>query len=253
MDSQRWQSRQTQETPQWSGGRRLRHESRAGASHKQFLRRLMECGGFSTEREAEDAAVGVLCALEQRLSYDQAQKLLTQLPSKLRQLMARCERHEGLLPRDIRRGLFLQIVAEHTLSPRDPLEATESVFEALALHVSPGEIRKVIQQLPGDLRELWPGWARAAEEPHVPRPSALVESESHESAHTVVHDFFRLTRGAQFGVIRTILPRVLAELEEHERQGFLRDLGIELDLALHGRPVYELRSSPDAAPDSARA
>lgn len=266
MESRREPSRQAQQrqlepelASQIQSWSRSRHEARAATSHREFLRRLMVCGGFSSEREAEDAAIGVLCALEQRLSYDHTRKLLTQLPSKLRLLMARCKRHEGLLPRDIHRSLFLQIVAEHAFSPRDPLEATEVVFEALAQHVSAGEIRDLIQQLPGDLRELWPDWARGAEPSHAPRPTAparqprrAAQPEPPESAQAVVHSFLRLTPGAQFGVIRTILPRALAGLSERERLGFLRDLGIELELARYGGPASELRSGLDEAPESPR-
>ncbi len=144
--------------------RRRRHEARASATYRQFLNDL-KAKGFRSDAEAEQAATAVLCALEQRLTINEAGKLESQLPSKLRDLVLRCERHEALLPRHIHLPEFLRIVKEHfSTSDMDEATAVNAVFETLSEHVTPGEIRKLIQQLPGDMLELWPEWARSRSE-----------------------------------------------------------------------------------------
>ena len=90
--------------------RQLRHESRAGSTYKAFLKDLCSIGNFD-EPFAERAAISVLCYLEQRVMGEEASDLNAQLPSKLRELVQRCEIHEGK-PRDkYGREQFFQMVA----------------------------------------------------------------------------------------------------------------------------------------------
>ena len=135
--------------------RRQRQESRASQSYKEFLKYLERVGAM-TEEAAEKAAVSVLCVLEQRITSNEAEDLEAQLPRKLRELVHRCERHEGVRPRSIRRKEFMTMVAEHLGEPPEEVEPiVRAVFQAVRAQVSEGEVDDVASQLPGDLRELW--------------------------------------------------------------------------------------------------
>jgi uncharacterized protein (DUF2267 family) len=61
----------------------LRHEARAIATYAEFIHAL-ESKGFGSKAEAEQAAVAVLCALEQRLTDGAGFKLESQLPVRLK-------------------------------------------------------------------------------------------------------------------------------------------------------------------------
>jgi uncharacterized protein (DUF2267 family) len=227
--------------------RRSRTDSRASATYKAFLKELRS-KGFDSDASAERAAAAVLCVLEQRLTSSQSWNLESQLPLKLRELLSRCKLHIDLLPRQIHRDEFLQLVAEGIGGDEaDALRAVDAVFDAIANQVTAGEIQKVIHQLPHDLRELWPLWARAAEEVRrIPRSSGAARVDSArtlESAPELVDDFFALPRSAQLGVLRTIAPRLLAQLDATEREGFVRDLNREISLANEGHEVYDVRRS----------
>jgi len=221
-----------------------RHASRAGTTYGAFLTRL-RAKGFASDAEAERTAVAVLCALEQRLGSDQAFKLESQLPSILAELLAACPQHR-LRPRNIGKREFFELVEQYLDGAGvDAETAARRVFEAVAAQVSAGETQKIIHQLPRELRELWPEWARAAEDQVLPvtsRPSSLPL----ERAPDLVDDVLALNLSAQLGVLRTIAPKILARLGAEERSGFLRDLDSEISLALSGVPTYDLRHGRDA-------
>ena len=140
-----------------------RRAARAASTYGEFINDL-QAKGFGSKAEAEQAAVAVLCALEQRLTDDSTTKLESQLPSRLTELLFLCDRHQDLLPRNIRQREFFNLVSDHFCSANvSTAQAVRLVFEVLAQRVSAGEIYKLIHLLPRDLRELWPEWARAAE------------------------------------------------------------------------------------------
>jgi uncharacterized protein (DUF2267 family) len=112
--------------------------------------------GSMNEEEAEKAAVSVLCVLEQRLFGEEAAHLEAQLPSKLRDLLIRCERHIGKPVPKFGRYDFIRMVSEDLETDLFQAERhIRAVFSALRDQVSEGEIEDVIGQLPADLRELW--------------------------------------------------------------------------------------------------
>lgn len=208
-----------------------RHESRASSTYAEFLKDL-QAKGFRSREEAERAAIGVLCALDQRLTSDQAWNLESQLPSKLKELVFRCERHTDLLPRDIDRAQFEEVVREHSTSgDRDAVAAMRLVFATVAQHVTPGEVRKVVSQLPGDLRELWPEWAQNLDER---RPLAARGEAGSEAPWKIVDDLLALPIAAQVEILRGAAPKILGQLDPEERQSFLRDLEQELRGAEQG-------------------
>jgi uncharacterized protein (DUF2267 family) len=137
--------------------RQQRRESRQSQTYKAFLKRLCEKGRYS-EEIAEQSAVSVLCALEQRLMPEEARDMEAQLPMKLQNLLYRCEKHLGQAPQKFGREEFLAMVAEDLgMQSSETESVVRHVFDTLREQVSEGEIEQVIQQLPADLRELWQG------------------------------------------------------------------------------------------------
>lgn len=136
--------------------RQQRHESRTSQTYAAFLKRLSERGGM-TPSTAEQAAVSVLCALEQRIFGEEARDLEAQLPQKLRELMHRCERHEAGPPPDkFGRAEMLDMVAGDLGLKAEAVEPIiRAVFATLQERISEGEAEEVMNQLPHDIRDLW--------------------------------------------------------------------------------------------------
>lgn len=229
--------------------RRLRHESRTGSTYKQFLKDL-EREGNLPEEIAEKAAASVLCALEQRLISDEAKQLEAQLPQRLQELLHRCERHEELLPRDIGREEFLQMVGEDLNLAVDRAEAiTRAVLKVVSARVTEGEIHDVLSQLPAELRALFPAEIlQRLPEARPGRPGApgraaepRVSPERRGIVVDIVNDLLQLPFEAQLGVLRTIAPKIIHQLDKNTREGFLRDLNEEIERADRGEEPYDIR------------
>jgi uncharacterized protein (DUF2267 family) len=136
--------------------RRLqRRESHANQTYAAFLQDLCRVGSMAPEF-AEQAAVSVLCALEQRLIPEEAKDLEAQLPIKLLNLLTRCDRHRDLAPVKYSREQLLEMVAEDLNMQPDEVEPViRAVFATIREHVSEGEVKDVVSMLPRDLRDLW--------------------------------------------------------------------------------------------------
>lgn len=137
--------------------RRRRHEARASATYRELLT-LASAELELSEPQSERVILAVITALEQRLPFDEMADLASQLPYKLRELLASCEEPgEGSLPRDIGEAEFLAMIARDLdIGPDEAEQHVRSVFRVLAQTVSPGEIAQVIHLLPRGLRKLWP-------------------------------------------------------------------------------------------------
>ena len=222
--------------------RTLRHESRASRTYKAFLADLTKQTGLDAAG-AERAATSVLCVLEQRLIGEEANHLEAQLPSKLQDLLWRCERHAHVLPREIGRREFVQMVSEDLgLDPRSAEQVIRGVLKTLTLHVTPGEIEDVMHMLPSDIRALWPADRQPLEKAR--DRSRRPQSETPpEPVDEVVDHLLALSLTAQLGALRTVLPLVLSRLDEQQRHGFLRDLDREFNHAVRGEPSYDIRST----------
>ncbi len=82
--------------------------------------------------------------------------LEAQLPAKVRDLLRRCPRHEGLPPRKFKLLEFLQRVGEDLdTTPNEAERLSRAVFATVRGHISEGEADDVMGQLPADLRALW--------------------------------------------------------------------------------------------------
>jgi uncharacterized protein (DUF2267 family) len=136
--------------------RRLqRRESHASQTYAAFLRDLCRIGAMAPEF-AEQAAVSVLCALEQRLIPEEAKDLEAQLPIKLLNLLTRCERHRDQSPVKYTREQLLEMVGQDLNMQPDEVEPViRAVFTTIREHVSEGEVEDVISMLPRDLKDLW--------------------------------------------------------------------------------------------------
>jgi uncharacterized protein (DUF2267 family) len=128
---------------------------RSAQTWSHFLRRVQAQGGLARDL-AERAAVSVMCALEQRLFGGESEQLEAQLPVRLRELLRRCEAHQGRTPQPFGREQFLAMICEDLSVEVDEAEQLAHViFETVREWITDGEVEDVAAQLPGDLRTLW--------------------------------------------------------------------------------------------------
>lgn len=135
--------------------REQRRRSRATNTYKVFLDKLKTLADLPGA-DLEAAAASVLCALEQRLTADEAFDLESQLPSKLRELLKRCDRHLSAEPRRFGLSEFYDKVATDLGVGRDEaVPLVRAVILAVKYQISQGEADDVHAQLPGDLKQIW--------------------------------------------------------------------------------------------------
>lgn len=136
--------------------RARRRESRTSQTYAAFIKHLCERGGMSPS-VAEQAAVSVLCAIEQRIFGEESRDLEAQLPRKLTELLNRCERHESAPPprKFGRAEMLLMVGKDLSLEPEAVEPVVRAVLDAIRDQISEGEVDQVMEQLPADLRDLW--------------------------------------------------------------------------------------------------
>ena len=133
-----------------------RHESRTTNSYLRFLEDLMDIGNLEAD-EAEAAAVSVLCALEQRISANEAQDLNSELPVKLRELLFRCDRHQEKPLRFDLDTLYDMVADDLQVNRESVVPVVHFVFCAVRQRISEGEAADVAAQLPRDIASVWLG------------------------------------------------------------------------------------------------
>jgi len=133
-----------------------RSEAHKATTYGAFLTDLCAAGGYTREL-AERAATHVLHRLEQRIRSDESDPLEAQLPVRLCELLAGCDRPLGLKRRKIHRAEFITLVAEDLeLQPQEAERVVREVLGVVRQHISDGEAKKVEAQLPPDMRDfMW--------------------------------------------------------------------------------------------------
>ena len=109
------------------------------------------------KRDAYKSLRAVLITLRDRLPVDEAAHFGAQLPLLLRGIY-----YEGWKPSatpiKMSHDEFLKAVGEKIVADRfiDPVRMTHDVLGVLNTYLSPGELEKIRQILPEELRSLWP-------------------------------------------------------------------------------------------------
>ncbi len=123
-----------------------------------WLKSLMDKLVTDDRHVAYFALRATLHALRDRIGPDNAVHLGAQLPMLIRGLYYEGWRMERSRTRERHKDAFIAHLTKE-LGGRtdiDAEEAARAVFEVLWDHVDPGEIAKVINMFPAELRDLWP-------------------------------------------------------------------------------------------------
>jgi uncharacterized protein (DUF2267 family) len=122
-----------------------------------WLHEVGEYMGNPNRMVAYHALRGVLFALRDRLTVDEVFNLAAQMPMLLRGLFFEGYQAAGR-PIKYHADEFLARVEQELqhAGGASPEKATRAVLTVLEQHVDQGEIRDIIDELPKDIRRLWP-------------------------------------------------------------------------------------------------
>jgi uncharacterized protein (DUF2267 family) len=121
-----------------------------------FYKMVVETSGETDRERAKRATAAVFHALRDRLTPEEADQAVAQLPLELKEIWRSGERPEREPLKMSREEFYARVQAEAGLgSARDARWMTLAVFAALKEQLSPGEAEDVLAQLPKDLKELW--------------------------------------------------------------------------------------------------
>lgn len=136
--------------------------SHAVQSVQTWLNELCERGECSDTSEAVAVLRCVLHQLRDRLTLQEAVDLSAQLPLIVRGMFFEGWRpHKPQSKAHSRQDFFDELTARQFPNAVPVERAVRDVFALLARHCDPGEIADVIEQLPHDIKLLWPESARS--------------------------------------------------------------------------------------------
>lgn len=123
---------------------------------QQFYRNVMRTSGEERLDAVKDGTAAVLQALRDRLTREEGEQVVAQLPTELKRLWEVGD-DEGRRPVKMHRDEFYERVRRDggLRSEREARWMTLAVFGALKEQLSPGEAEDVLSQLPKDLKEIW--------------------------------------------------------------------------------------------------
>jgi uncharacterized protein (DUF2267 family) len=122
-----------------------------------WLHDILERLRWRDRQRAYHALRAVLHALRDRLPVDQAAALGAQLPMLVRGFYYEGWHPAGTPTKERRKEDFLDHIAADFRDDlnTDPEEIARAVFQVIAKHVTPGEIKHVKIALPSEIRSLW--------------------------------------------------------------------------------------------------
>jgi uncharacterized protein (DUF2267 family) len=121
-----------------------------------WLNDLQERLAWRDRQRIYRALRAVLHALRDRLSVDDASHLAAQLPMLVRGFYYEGYHPAGKPLAERRKAEFLaHVKGEFADEGFETETVVRAVFNVLAKHITPGEIDKVKQSLPEDIRSLW--------------------------------------------------------------------------------------------------
>ncbi len=121
-----------------------------------FYRTVMSMSGDRDRALAKRITAAVLHALRDRLTVEEADQAVAQLPQELKTVWAEGEAPDREPLKMHREELFERVMKEAGLATISRGRwATLAVFAALKQQLSPGEVGDILSQLPKDLKELW--------------------------------------------------------------------------------------------------
>ncbi len=121
-----------------------------------FYRTVMEASGEISREQARRGTAAVFHALRDRLTPEEADQVLAQLPMELKEVWQAGDRPERAPVKMHRAEFYERVRTEAGLaSTQQARWMTLAVFAALKEQLSPGEAEDVLAQLPKDLKELW--------------------------------------------------------------------------------------------------
>ena len=123
---------------------------------RQMYARVGVEADLETLADARRATAAVLHALRDRLTAEEADQAVAQLPTELKALWASEPRPDGR-PLKLHRREFLERVRRDAAldSVLQAERATDAVFAALKDQISEGEADDIMAQLPRDLKRQW--------------------------------------------------------------------------------------------------
>ena len=120
-----------------------------------FYRTVMRTCGDDRRERAERAAAAVFHALRDRLTAEESDQVVAQLPAELKRVWRAGEKAKRRPIKLHRQEFFDRVRGEMGATPREARWVTLAVFAALKEQLSPGEAEDVLAQLPKDLKEVW--------------------------------------------------------------------------------------------------
>jgi uncharacterized protein (DUF2267 family) len=131
-----------------------RRAARAEATFGRMLNRLTAHGQFENTDDADVAIAVVLSSIVRRLTPDEANDLIAQLPSLMH--AALWSLPAGPDKRITRELVEAELADTLSVDPARAAEILQAVGEILAQTVTPGQIQDVRGQLPQDMRSIFP-------------------------------------------------------------------------------------------------
>jgi uncharacterized protein (DUF2267 family) len=122
-----------------------------------WLNDILDRLGWEDKQRAYHALRAVLHALRDRLPVDQAAALGAQLPMLVRGFYYEGWHPAGTPGKERHKEAFLAPIAAAFRADRNvkPDEVARAVFQVIAKHVTPGEVKHVKIILPAEVRALW--------------------------------------------------------------------------------------------------